>query len=730
MKATTTAPGSTSSSTSSPPPPPSSPPPTAPPSTASTTVSKAPVKRAVWAEGDDALRCYKCHADFGVIFTRRHHCRGCGQAFCHDCSQYYFPFPPEYGYTEPQRTCLKCYQHLSSNYIDEVEPPVMILPPTPVLEEEKMKELSSEPATPALLKAMAALDDAMREYEVEKGKGTPAEISCLRNLINLVETNKARLYRFEEAKLVHLLELLLEQIYFGSQFEKRVVDAFMKFIERDSLIAVLHKVDLRKLEFGRRYLAIPASDSRRKQRYFNQFLNFCKYFQLDALVFSSKDEKFIEDLRNYVATLPFEAQDVFPGLKSSGARSHTRLALNLLNERMPEGTDRLSVLLVGKTGVGKSTIFNEVLNNIPGTDSWSIEAPGGTSVTDELKTASRHVGDKTLTLIDSPGLDCSSKMQGYVWERLVARIMDGFDEYNPLPPINVIWYCILSATNRLDSVEEEWIRTFSQFVPVVLVLTKASFCNTQQFEEWLEDRDPPLTASRIIKLHARPTMLLEQAGGAVVPSFGLPELIEETVDLLADSESKRTTYLACVKETAEADLIRKQRISLGWIVTASTTAAAIGAVPIPFADAMLLIPVHVGMLSAISQTFGAPLDRGFLTTMVGAIFGGGGAALGGRAVVAGLVELLKIVPGFNIASMVISGTTACFFTVALGLSYLQVMVKLSQSGMLGTDKHYIQELVITKTKETLSKGQSEVMKQFQHEREKLGISNADADELV
>ena len=64
------------------------------------------------------------------------------------------------------------------------------------------------------------------------------------------------------------------------------------------------------------------------------------------------------------------------------------------------------------------------------------------------------------------------------------------------------------------------------------------------------------------------------------------------------------------------------------------------------------MPIHVGMLSAITTTFGAPLDRAFLSTVVAAIFGSGGAVVGGGMVVESLIELLKIVPGLNIASMV------------------------------------------------------------------------------
>jgi len=109
------------------------------------------------------------------------------------------------------------------------------------------------------------------------------------------------------------------------------------------------------------------------------------------------------------------------------------------------------------------------------------------------------------------------------------------------------------------------------------------------------------------------------------------------------------------------------------IVTASTTAAAAGAVPIPFADAFLLVPIHVGMLSAITTTFGAPLDRAFLSTVVATIFGSGGALYGGGIVVESLIELLKVVPGLNVASMV------CFLNLPPPCSLLHTLTLLPLS---------------------------------------------------
>jgi len=65
-------------------------------------------------------------------------------------------------------------------------------------------------------------------------------------------------------------------------------------------------------------------------------------------------------------------------------------------------------------------------------------------------------------------------------------------------------------------------------------------------------------------------------------------------------------------------------------------------------------------------------------------------------------------------SQVISGTTAAFFTVALGLGYLAVMENLVRGHLMGIDPTRIQEMIIKETKDILSKGQEEVMEQFRN----------------
>ena len=66
------------------------------------------VDRPEWVPDDEATACKTCLAEF-TFLRRRHHCRGCGQVFCNECTNYRVELPKTYDYTGKQRVCLHCY---------------------------------------------------------------------------------------------------------------------------------------------------------------------------------------------------------------------------------------------------------------------------------------------------------------------------------------------------------------------------------------------------------------------------------------------------------------------------------------------------------------------------------------------------------------------------------------------------------------------------------------------
>ena len=60
----------------------------------------------------EVTECTRCGYEFSIFF-RRHHCRACGQIFCHACSDKRVLLEKEYKYKDPQRVCTWCYERLA-----------------------------------------------------------------------------------------------------------------------------------------------------------------------------------------------------------------------------------------------------------------------------------------------------------------------------------------------------------------------------------------------------------------------------------------------------------------------------------------------------------------------------------------------------------------------------------------------------------------------------------------
>jgi uncharacterized protein (DUF697 family) len=113
--------------------------------------------------------------------------------------------------------------------------------------------------------------------------------------------------------------------------------------------------------------------------------------------------------------------------------------------------------------------------------------------------------------------------------------------------------------------------------------------------------------------------------------------------------------------------LKRQRSQL-IVGTAAASAATIGAAPIPFADAALIVPIQVGMVAGITATYGLSLSEGFLSSLVASTVGGAAATLGGRAIVGGL---LKLLPGAgSVVGGVLGAATAVAVTTAFGEAYI------------------------------------------------------------
>ena len=135
-----------------------------------------------------------------------------------------------------------------------------------------------------------------------------------------------------------------------------------------------------------------------------------------------------------------------------------------------------------------------------------------------------------------------------------------------------------------------------------------------------------------------------------------------------------TLILSVVIELAageEWDPVVAHCVAEGWagVEALSGIPGRVGATPIPFADAALLVPNQVTMIARITAAYGLPPSTSRALATAGSIVLTGGATMAGRYAV---TSLLKFVPGGAVAGSAISAAVAGALTKAVGVAWSRV----------------------------------------------------------
>ena len=253
-----------------------------------------------------------------------------------------------------------------------------------------------------------------------------------------------------------------------------------------------------------------------------------------------------------------------------------------------------NVLVIGNSGVGKSTLINAVLGENVAKTSW-----GQKGTTKELHIYEGEPFNVIDTIGFEPSLFRTNKAIASVksWSKKSAK------EEHCDKQINVIWFCVDGTSSKLfpkaikdlDKATSMW-----KSVPIIVVITKSysipdrdtnkelvrnAFAKNKKLNERL---------SRIIPVVASTYVLNDTASA---PPEGITELIDCTNSIMPEG------LKAAQKDIARFNLNRKRAMAQGIILPSVGTAVAKNFIPAGPSASVVLSAVENTMIDGLAKLY-------------------------------------------------------------------------------------------------------------------------------
>lgn len=329
-------------------------------------------------------------------------------------------------------------------------------------------------------------------------------------------------------------------------------------------------------------------------------------------------------------------------------------ALNVANEIAKNQKDNLNVLIIGKTGVGKSTLINKIFGDAV------AKTGSGSPVSQSIK---EYKIDDKFSIFDTKGIEVADY---YGTKGDIERFLTDNKTKEVERQIHIAWLCIDESGRRIeDSDKEMWRLLQSHNIPSLIVITKAERDKDENGEKFSDIAKAMfgIDDNRLQRVRA---LEIEDDDGNIKQAMGIQELIEKTLPLLPEAQNNAFRRKQEYDKQMQREAMKKQ--SKFVINSYMTIAGGIAVNPIPFSDIALLLPTQMAMIIHISKIYKLELSKETakkLATTFGAVIGVGFAV---RALVG---NLIKIIPSIgSVTGGVFNAVVATSITKLMGEAYI------------------------------------------------------------
>jgi GTPase SAR1 family protein len=192
----------------------------------------------------------------------------------------------------------------------------------------------------------------------------------------------------------------------------------------------------------------------------------------------------------------------------------------------------IDLIVMGKTGAGKSTLINAVLEE-------DLAPTGiGHAVTKRNEVFSKKmmlpIGDSKdgqygmigcqINMYDTVGLEIDKSITDQTLEEIRKHIEETKTKMST-DDIHLVWFCVNNRSSRFEPYELDLIRKLSidYEIPFVIVLTQCFSDEEGELEEQIRKNLPEVSRYRVLAKDY-------SSRGGVIPAYGLQELIRISIN--------------------------------------------------------------------------------------------------------------------------------------------------------------------------------------------------------
>lgn len=336
-----------------------------------------------------------------------------------------------------------------------------------------------------------------------------------------------------------------------------------------------------------------------------------------------------------------------------------------------------NILILGKTGSGKSSLINTVFN---------LDIAKVSDVSPQTQEFTFYNGvqyRKNVNLIDSKGYELEDSVDRYV--NTAKEYIETMQKNNDM--IHITWFTLSVAGTRIEPMDIAILQKILEIPSIKgrigVILTKCDEDDengsvAQEFKSILKKEFPVIN---VFEVSNDPNLK---------DVLDLEKLVMWSADII-DDDDVRSCFISSQRSSLE--LIRKS--VQDYVKKYAIGAGAVGATPIPFADATILVTLQLTMVVQITNKYGMQnlesIASGFISNYV--------ISQLGKTLVANLLKAIPVVGTW------VGG--AINATVASGITYAVGMV--------------ISEICYTACKDTLEGKEVDFEKLFENDIVKQGF---------